>query len=69
MENNLKDRNNKQYFMDFTYYSIPINNSDYKLLLLIGFNIKEKLSKLCMISIIRNENIETFSTILEYLKK
>ena len=68
MTSNLKDRNIKQYFMDVTYYAIPSNNSDYKLLILIGFNVEEKLSKLCMISIIRNENIETFSTILEYLK-
>ena len=45
MSKNLKDRNIKQYFMDVTYYAIPTNNIDYKLLLILRFNIEEKLSK------------------------
>ena len=54
--------------MDCTYYAIPVNNNNFKLLLILAFNKNENKTKLCSISLIKNENIETFSKILEYLK-
>ena len=57
-----------QWFMDCTYYAIPRNNNHYKLLLIIGFNNQEKKSYLGSIVLIKNENIETFTCIFNYLK-
>ena len=55
--------------MDCTCYAIPVNNNNFKLLLIIAYNKIENKTKLCNISLIKNENIETFSKILEFLKK
>jgi hypothetical protein len=54
--------------MNYTYYAIPMNNNDFKLLIIISFDIVDKHSKLLLISHINNENIETFSIIFNYLK-
>ena len=57
-----------QWFMDCTYYAIPRNNNQYQLLLIIGFNKQENISYLGSIVLIKNENIETFTSIFNYLK-
>ena len=57
-----------QWFMDCTYYAIPRKNNQYKLLFIIGFNNQEKKSYLGSIVLIKNENIETFACIFNYLK-
>lgn len=69
MKENLKDSNNLQFFMDCTYYAIPVNNNNFKLLIILVFNIIQHKSKLCLIVLNKNENIETFSIILDYLNK
>ena len=39
MKNTLKNKESiSQWFMDCTYFAVPRNNNNYKLLLLIGFN-------------------------------
>lgn len=55
-----------QWFLDTTYYAIPRKNNDFKLLLL-GFNIKINKTCLGTIMLIKNENQETFMSILKYL--
>ena len=68
MENNIKDEENIQYFADVTYYAIPPNQSKYKIFMLVAFNKKLYRTILCNISIIANENKETFITLLTHLK-
>ena len=58
----------KQWFVDATYYSIPRNNNNYKLLLLLGFNLLTNKTILGGIFLIKNENKETFMHIFEKLK-
>ena len=68
MKKNLSNSEDiNQWFMDTTYYAIPRRNNSYKLLLILGFNIKENLTIIGSIILIKNENIETFSKIFEYL--
>ena len=57
-----------QWFMDYTYYAIPRNNNSYKLLLIIAFNRNEKKNYLGAIILLQNENIETFTSIFNYLE-
>ena len=52
-----------QWFMDTMYYAIPRRNNSFKLLLILGFNIKENITLLGAIILIKNENVETFSLI------
>ncbi len=55
-----------QFFSDCIYYCISQVNNNFKLFIIIAF-IKELLvSQLCVITLIRNENIETFTTIFNY---
>ena len=43
MKNTLSNSNKfSQWFMDCTYYAIPRNNNNFKMLLLIGYNKEEK---------------------------
>jgi len=53
--------------MDTTYYAIPRNNNCFKLLLILGFNIKENTTAIGSIILIKNENQETFIKIFNYL--
>ena len=57
-----------QWFMDCTYYAIPRNNNSYKLLLIIAFNKNKKQTYLGAIILLQNENVETFSSIFNYLE-
>lgn len=50
----------EQYFIQYTYCAIPNSNNNYILFILISFDIKEKETKLLLLSLIKNENIETF---------
>ena len=68
MKNNLSNKNIEQTFVDCTYYAIPNNNNNYKLLIIMGYDKTDKRSKLLLISLIVNENIETFSVIFNYIK-
>jgi len=68
MIKNINIKNNIQYFLDVTYYTTPQNNKKYKLIILLTFNLNLYTTILCNISIIANENEETFVTLFEYLK-
>ena len=69
MKNNIISNTQKgsQFFSDCTYYCIPRINNNFKLFIIIAFNKEFHLTQLCVIALIRNENIETFSTIYNYL--
>ena len=69
MKDNLINNNNKgfQFFSDCTYYGIPWINNSFKLLIIISFNKDIYSSKLCVIALIRNEKVETFTAIYNYL--
>ena len=69
MKNTLGNNNSiSQWFMDCTYYAIPRNNNSYKLLLIIAYNKDEKKTSLGAIILLQNENIETFTSIFNYLE-
>ena len=68
MENNINSNNNTQYFADVTYCCIPPNNKKFKLFTLLAFNKEKYHSTLCNLSMISNENTETFYTLFDYLK-
>ena len=68
METNLISNNNIQYFSDVTYYCVPPNNKKYRLFVLMSFDKEKYYSTLCNLSLICNENIETFYIILDFLK-
>ena len=56
------------YFMDVTYYATPPINRKYKLMVILAFNKDLFKSIICNLSIIENENTETFIQILKFLK-
>ena len=56
-----------QWFMDTTDVAMPRRNNSFKLLLILGFNIKENITLLGAIILIKNENVEAFSKIFTYL--
>ena len=41
--------------MNYAYYSIPMNNNDFKLLIIIGFDIADRTSKLILKSLKKRE--------------
>ena len=57
-----------QYFTDVTYYVIPSVSKKYKIFSLLGFDVKEKKTKLCTLALIQNENYETFGALFLHLK-
>ena len=68
MKFNLGDKDNiKQWFMDATYYAVPRKNDNFKLLIILGFNLKENTNVLGAIILIKNEKKETFIKIFNYL--
>ena len=71
MINNIKINTEykSQFLVYCTYYSFPRANNNYKLYILLAFNKSKNNSYLCCISLIQNENIETFKSIYEYLNK
>ncbi len=68
MEENIKNKNNSQYFLDTTYYATPPNSKQNKIVVLLSFNTESYKTLLCNLSIITNENNETFFTLFEYLR-
>ena len=68
MENNINSNNNTQYFADVTYYWVPPNNKKFKLFTLLALNKEKYHTTLCNLSMIFNENTETFYTLFDYLK-
>ena len=69
MECNINSINNTQYFADVTYYCVPPNNKKFKLFTLLAFNKEKYHTTLCNLSMISNENTETFYTLFDYLSR
>ena len=69
MIENIANQNNTQYFMDVTYYATPPNNQKFKILIILAFDNTKYSTVLCNISLILNENKETFYSVLEYFNK
>ena len=68
MEENITNKENTQYFSDVKYYCVPPNNKKYKIFTILAFNKQKYHTVLCNLSLIQNENIETFYIVLDYLK-
>ena len=68
MAENIKLNDNIQHFMDVKYYSSPPSKVKYKLFVILVFNQQKYKKVLCNLSLIENENAETFITILAHLK-
>ena len=68
MERNIKKNDNIQFFMDVTYYATPPNDNKYKLLVILAFNNELFKSVIYSLSLIQNENKETFVKVLNFLK-
>ena len=68
MEENIKNKNNSQYFLDTTYYATPPNSKQSKIVLLLAFNKAYYKTLICNLSIISNENKETFFSLFVYLR-
>ena len=68
MKNNIKEKGNIQYFSDCTYFCIPPQCKSLKMWVLLAY--KKNLNKIiiCNISLVKNENYETFDIIIKYLK-
>ena len=68
MIDNIKKENNIQYFNDITYYAVPPNKNRYKIYILLAFNKDLFKTIICNISLITNENKETFIVLYNYFK-
>ena len=69
MINNIKLEGNIQYFYDTTYYCISPQCKSLKMWVLLAYNKDYNRILLCNISLIKNENYETFRMVINYLKK
>ena len=68
MYENVDNCNILQYFSDVTYYATPTVSKKYKIWTLLGFDVKERKTKLCTMALIQNELFETFASIFLELK-
>jgi len=69
MYDNLDNINIIQYFADVTYYATQTASKKYKIWSLLGFDIKQRNTKLCTMALVQNEVYETFACIFTELKK
>ena len=58
-----------QVFCDTTYHALPCKSTHFKLWILVGFHKGIYKTVLLCISLIKNENEETFLKIFDYLKQ
>ena len=68
MEININKKENIQYFFDVTYYATPPGIHNYKLLIILTFNRELFKTIFINLTLIQNENKETFVIIFSYLK-
>ena len=68
MEENIKNKNNCQYFLDTRYYATPPNSKQNKMVEILAFNKADYKTVICNLSIISNENKEIFLALFEYLR-
>ena len=68
MKDNLTSNENTQFFADTTYNCVPPQNKGMKLFIIISYNSKHNKFLLCLLSLIYNENKETFEAIFNFLK-
>ena len=58
-----------QVFCDTTYHALPCKSTHFKLQILVGFHKVIYKTVILCISLIKNENEETFLKIFDYLKQ
>lgn len=68
MVDNLQNDNIQQYFTDITYHCIPPTVRRYKLIILSGFNLKDKKTHICAYGLIPDEKFETIKKFFFELK-
>ena len=68
MIKNLLNLNIQQYFGDTTYHCIPPTIRKFKLFVISGFNLKDKITHICLYSLIPDEKYETFNKLFSVLK-
>ena len=65
----MDNKNILQVFCDTTYHALPCKSTYFKLWILVGFHKGLYKTVLLCISLIKNENEETFVKIFDYLKQ
>ena len=68
MINNIKNKNIQQFFTDITYHCIPPTIRKYKLIVVSGFNLKEKRVYICSYGLLLDEKYETINLYFSTLK-
>ena len=68
MKDNINLEGNSLYFADTTYGVEPPQNSRMKLFIILAYDEKINKILICALSLIYNENLETFKTIFKFLK-
>ena len=68
MVSNINNKDNIQYFFDCTYYFIPPQCKTLKMWIILAFNKNYNKTVICNITLLKNENYETFDILLKYLK-
>ena len=68
MKENLTNKNIYLYFAETIYYVTPTISKAYKIFTILCFYAKALKTKLYMLSLIFNENFETFYEIYNYIK-
>ena len=68
MKNNLINIKADTVYIDFTYRIVPPGLKNYKFLVIIGFYKSNNKLILYMLALIKHENVENFSKIINLLK-
>ena len=68
MKNNLINIKADTVYIDFTYRIVPPGLKNYKFLVIIGFDKSNNQLILYMLALIKHENVENFSKIINLLK-
>ena len=68
MKANIKNCNIQQFFTDITYHWIPSTVRRYKLIVVSGFNLKEKMIHICAYGFLPDEKFATISKFFLFSK-
>ena len=68
MISNIKNNNIQQFFTDITYHCIPPTIRKYKLIVLSGFNLRDKKVHICSYGLIPDEKYVTINKYFDILK-
>lgn len=68
MIENIDNKNKYQYFADTTYYVTPTKSKCYEIFTILGFDLKEERTKLCLMSLIKNYKFKTKFITIDFNK-